>query len=419
MGTQHERVDTDFLFTLAFNEQFDQLARHLLQNSEQAVRMQAAELLAEYSETMDDEEREPIRAALIAAVQQEPSDAVRARTIEALSEFGESAIDDLVDSLGDPERPTPAEEPYPNYLLRWFDSDYSEFRLVAVAAIARLDSHDGVPKLAAACSDLDPRVRLRAVTECGRVGDDRCVRAVATHLTSDADELRHAAADALQRIGSRKAIRALLPAAKSDDTDLRRTAIGSLGEVGSLNLLGTLLRGLDDDDPTIRAAAAESIIELVAAAPSEESHTVRETVAKQLNTFPDRDIVPVFLSLFEETDRPKIRRNTAWLLGRIADEGPRTDVIHALIKAIADDDAETTRVATASLVRIDDPAIIDELERFIKATDLDSKALNRADFIRSRLTDSEAEARLKDAVEYTEVSDPADYTRKQAEKDSR
>lgn len=416
MGTQG--TDTDFLFSLAFNEQFDQLARHLLQNSTDTVRMQAAELLAEYSETMDSEDSETVRAALIAAIQQEPSDAVRARAIEALSQFGASAIDALVASLGDPERPTPAEEPYPNYLLDWLDSDYPEFRLVAVAAIARLD-RDVVPKLASACSDLDPRVQHRAVRECGRVGDDRCVRAVATHLTSDDDERRHAAADALQGIGSRKAIRALLPAAKHDDTELRRKAIGSLGEAGSLSLLGTLLRGLDDDEPAISAAAAESIIELVAAAPGEESHTVRETVAKQLNTFPDRDIVPEFLTLFQETDRPEIRRNTAWLLGRIADEDPRADVVHALIKAIADDDAETTRVATASLVRIDDPAIIDELERFIRAADLDANALSRADFIRSRLTDSEAEARLKDAVEFTKVSDPADYTRKQAEKDSR
>jgi len=181
-----------------------------------------------------------------------------------------------------------------------------------------------------------------------------------------------------------------------------------------LNVLGMLLRALDEAEPAIRAAATRSIIELVAAASGEQSHTVRETVAKQLNTFPERDVVPEFLTLFTDTDHPEVRRNTAWLLGRIADDDPRQDVVRALIRELTDADKQAAQVAASSLVRINDPTVIEELEKYLRANDLDSNALSRADFVRTQITDSEAEQRLKDAVEFTKVSDPGDYTRKKA-----
>ena len=414
MANEETDADTDFLFSLAFNEQFDQLARHLLQNTTHAVRERAAELLAEYSGSIADERVDRIKSALITSVQQEPADDVRAWTIAALRELDPSALDDLVTALADRKTPTPGDAPHPTFLLQWLDSDHPELRLVAVVGLADLDNPRVVPKLATACADPDPRVQRRAIEACGRVGDDRCVRAVARHLTSDDEAFQHAAAHALQQIGTDRAIRALLPLAKRGEGELRRTAIRSLGGLGSLNVLGMLLRALDEAEPAIRAAATRSIIELVAAASGEQSHTVRETVAKQLNTFPERDVVPEFLTLFTDTDHPEVRRNTAWLLGRIADDDPRQDVVRALIRELTDADKQAAQVAASSLVRINDPTVIEELEKYLRANDLDSNALSRADFVRTQITDSEAEQRLKDAVEFTKVSDPGDYTRKKA-----
>lgn len=411
MPDQNQHVDTGFLDSLAFNEQFEQLSNHLLADAEPRVRLRAAELFTEYGTAISEDKLETITGSLVTAVLQEPHDRIRARIIEALLECGDDTIDDLVTAIADSDRPTPADTPYPQFLLEWLGSHYSEFRLVAVAGLGDLGSSRVVPKLANACSDRDPRVQRRAVIECGRVGDDRCVRAVAAHLDSDDDAVRRAAATALVSIGSEKALRALLPAAKSDDTVLRRTAITGLGSLGSLQVLGTLLRALNDEDAEVRRAAATAIIRLVAEAPSGESHTVRETVARQLMTFPDRDVVAEFRALFTDTEEPAIRRNTAWVLGRIAGDDPQQDVILCLVRAIDDEDDRTAQVAASSLVRIGEPAIIDELESFVSATDLGSKALSRADFIRNQLTDSEAEERLKDAVEYTKVSDPIDYTR--------
>lgn len=411
MADRDQHVDTASLERLAFNGEYEELRDHLIESEPPDVRRRAAELFTEYSAGIRDEKRETITGWLVTAAAQEPRDDIRTRIIEALLEFDADTIDDLVAIIADTDHPTPGDTPYPQVFVDWLGSRHPELRLVAVAGLGDLGRSQVVPKLATACSDRDPRVRRRAITECGRVGDDRCVRAVATDLDSELKPVRRAAADALVAIGSEKALRALLPAAKSDDTVLRQRAMEGIGELGSLQVLGTLLRGLDDEDGGVRQAAATGIIRLVAEAPSAESHRVRETVAGQLTTVPNRDVVTEFQTLFTNTDEAVIRRNTAWVLGRIADDDPRADVIRSLVRAIDDEDDRTAQVATSSLVRIGDPAIIDELESFVAATDLGSKPLSRADFIRSHLTDSEAEERLKDAVEYIKVSDPGDYTK--------
>jgi HEAT repeat protein len=414
MADQDQTVDTAFLEELAFNGQYDQLRDQLIENEAPAVRRRAAELFTEYSRAIGDDRAETVTGWLVAAAAQEPHDEVRARILEALLEFDEDAIDDLVAVIADADRPTPGDTPYPQVFFDWLGSHAAALRLVAVAGLGDLGRSRVVPKLATACSDRDVRVRRRAIIECGRVGDDRCVRAVAANLDSEDEAIRLAAADALVAIGSEKALRALLPAAKSGDTAVRKRAMEGIGALGSLQVLGTLLRGLDDETAEIRQAAAAAIIRLVAEAPSDESHRVRETVAEQLTTYPNRDVVAEFLTLFADTDEAVIRRNTAWVLGRIADDDPRADVIRCLVRAIDDGDDRTAQVAASSLVRIGEPAIIDELESFVAAADLGTKALSRADFIRNHLTDSEAEERLKNAVEYIKVSDPGDYTRQKA-----
>jgi len=410
MPDQDQPVDTALLERLAFNGQYAELRDHLIEGATPDVRRRAAELLTEYNTGIPDEKRHTIADWLVTAAVQEPRDEIRAQILEALLEFDDNAIDDLVAIIADADRPTPGDTPYPQVFFDWLGSHAAALRLVAVAGLGDLGRSCVVPKLATACSDRDARVRRRAIIECGRVGDDRCVRAVAANLDNEDEGIRLAAADALVAIESEKALRALLPAAKSGDTAVRQRAMEGIGALGSLQVLGTLLRGLDDETAEIRQAAATAIIRLVAEAPSDESHRVRETVAEQLTTYPDRDVVAEFLTLFADTDEAVIRRNTAWVLGRIADDDPRADVIRCLVRAIDDGDDRTAQVAASSLVRIGEPAVIDELESFVAAADPGTKALSRADFIRNHLTDSEAEERLKNAVEYSKVSDPGDYT---------
>ncbi|MFB6292933.1 MAG: HEAT repeat domain-containing protein, partial [Halonotius sp.] len=77
------------------------------------------------------------------------------------------------------------------------------------------------------------------------------------------------------------------------------------------------------------------------------------------------------------------------------------------------------QIAASNLAQIDDPVVIDRLESFIKANDLRSETLSRADFVRDRITEERADDLLKnEAVEYTEVSDPADYTTQKRERDA-
>jgi len=120
--------------------------------------------------------------------------------------------------------------------------------------------------------------------------------------------------------------------------------------------------------------------------------------------------VPIFVTLFEESDRRAIRRNTAWLLGRIANPHPRDETVETLIDALDADDDTTAQIAATSLVRIGGIDLADRLEDAIESYETSENARQRAKFVHSQITDSEAEELLKETVEYVRVTEPADYT---------
>ncbi|MFB6232887.1 MAG: HEAT repeat domain-containing protein, partial [Haloarculaceae archaeon] len=381
-----------------------------------AVRRRAAALLAECSDDIDEDSE--LGEQLVTAVLRETDDTVRAKCIETLLSVEDAVIDDLVARIESNAEPTPTDSPHPLLFFHWLDSQHAVLRELAVAGLGSVATNSIVPKFVAACDDPHPRVRERALAECARVGDSRCVDAAADCLDSDREAIRTAAVDALTEIETEDAIGVLLAAAESDELAVRRTVIGELGAVDSLDVFGCLLHNLAGGPESIRDAAVTATVELIAEAPPEESHLVRETVVTQLAALSERDIVPRVIDLATEADRAPIRRNAVWLLGRIADDEPRQSVIDCFIHALPDTDGKTGKIAASNLARIDEPAVIDHLEAFIKANDLRSETLQRADFVRDRLTEERVDDQRKDTVEYTKISDPEDYTAQKRQRDA-
>ena len=416
MSNESRSSNTAFLHGLATSGQFDRLVHYLAGNEPLAVRRRAAALLAECSDGIDGDDE--LTGQLVTAVLRETDDTVRAKAIETLLSVEDAVIEDLVDRIESDAEPTPTGSPHPLLFFHWLDSQHAVLRELALAGLGRVATNSIVPRFADACDDPDPRVRARALEECANVGDRRCVDAVADCLDSDRAAIRTAAVEALTEIGTDDAIEALLAAAESDHLAVRRTVLRGLGAVGSPVVFGCLLHGLAGGPESIRDAAVAATVELIAEAPPAESHIVRETVATQLAPLPDRDIVPRAVDLATDAERPAIRRNAVWLLGQLAADEPRQSVLSCCIEALRDTDERTAQIAASTLAWIDDPVVVDRLESFIRANDLRSATLSRADFVREQITSDGVAEHRKQAVTYTKVTEPEEYTSQQPERDA-
>lgn len=414
MSPDRRPTETGFLHSIASSGQFTRLATYLGSNEPLAVRQKAANILAQSAESIREGETAELTAQLYTAAITEADDSVRATIVETLIYLDERAVDTVVTRIESPDAPTPATPP-PLVYGEWLESDHVELRLVGIAGLGHVGSDRIVPKLAAACADHDPRVQVRALTECGRLGDPRCVDAAIRCLDSDAVEVRTAAATCLIRIGTDDALAAVMPLAKTAEPQVQHAILDEIGTVGSLRVFGLLLWALTTDVPELQERAVRSIVDLLVNAPADDSHTVRMTVGTHLQQYSSHDIVPKLRPVVTADSRQR-RRNGIWLLGELIDPAEHTDSLTALIEAIGDDDTKTANIAVSQLVSYDEPVIIDRLEAVIKTADFDSPALQRADHIRDQITHKTATDHLEETVEYTRVSDPADYTRKHAER---
>lgn len=407
-------TETQFLASLASSGQFGRLAGYLGSNEPPKVRRKAARHLSQSLEALAEQDTTALIEELYRATLTETDDAVRARIIETLVYLDDTAVDTLVEKIESDNHPTPTDSPHPLLYVRWLDSKHVELRLLAVAGLGSVGGAQVARRLAAACSDHDDRIRIRAVEECGQLGDPRCVEAVVGCLDASNIAVRTAAARALVRIGTDEALAAVMPLAKEGELQVRRAVVEEVGTVGSLAVFGVILKALDHSDEQFRTAAARAAVELIAHAPSADRYTIRKTIGTHLQQSPDRDLIPE-IRASTDAEEPTIRRNAIWLLGELLDPDTHTESLQTLVRSIADSDTKTAKIAVSQLTALDQPMILDHVEAFIQTTELDSPALKRADFIREKVTAKTADDHLKEAVEYTKVTDPSDYTAKHAE----
>jgi HEAT repeat protein len=206
-----------------------------------------------------------------------------------------------------------------------------------------------------------------------------------------------------------------MPLCKEDDLRLRRAIVSELGKTGSLAVFGILLNEIADPESQLRESAIRSAIELIAHADSANSHAVRITVGTHLQQVADQDTVDK-LAAVVDAPAPQIRRNAIWVLCRLIDPSVHTESLDELIAAIADDDETTAKMTVSKLAKCTDTVVLEKLDEFVETNEIESRVMQRVGYIRDQIETKTADDRLKDAVEYTKVSDPADYTKKHADK---
>jgi HEAT repeat protein len=414
-------TDTTFLYELARDSRTTELVAHLRRSSNPVVRRRAAELLGDLAEHPDRDATEEMVRALVDAVRTDDDDSVRARAIDALYRHGEDSFERLVRELSGADADAMSERAISRRLKDWLTADLPELRMVAATALGRVGDDDSLAALVAATTDPDPRVRARAVESCGLIGHERCLEPLRARLDDPIDLVRERAVRALGEIGSEEALRSLVPIARDDDESLRRMAVEELGQFGSLDPVVVLVRALTDDTDAVQRAALLSLVELFVDASPERTQRVRDAVAEQIASADTRVVVPHALDMASESRRTAVRHNAVWLLGYVADadtdDDQRDAVYDCLIDALGASDDRTARLAVDSLVELGSDELERRLQILVESEDTPGDVTDRAEAVLEGIGGSLSADVVTNAVDYTYVRDPADYTNRHREDD--
>ncbi|WP_049936743.1 HEAT repeat domain-containing protein [Haloplanus natans] len=379
------------LYQLEKDRDVDALLDHLKLSDSASIRKRAAEILGD---VVDDEPQAV--DALVRTAKNDDDEAVRGAAIDALDAIGGEAIERLVAEMAGVDADG-ADWVRAEAFVETLSADRPELRMAAANALRRLGDAGALPALVEALEDPNPRVRTRAARACGAVGDERAAKALGARLDDPVGRVRREAADALASIG---ALSPLLDAVDDENDEVRYAAVMALGGYQGSAAIDPLIGALDDDSDVVRRAAVFSIVELLAAAPTEQSHRIRETVVDRLGSA-DRSVVDPLVELLEESNQPRERRNVAWLLGRVADDEGYADAVEALVGALDAADGTTAQFAATSLVHLDGEAVEDELLDLLEDPDPSDAARSKAVFVLGKVGGERARDRLEALLDRT------------------
>jgi len=387
------------LYQLEKDGDVDSLLDHLKLSDSPSIRTRAAEILGD---VVDDEPQ--AIDALVRTAQEDDDEAVRGAAIDALDTIGSDAIERLVaemagiDSDGGADG---ADWVRAEAFVKTLSADRPELRMAAANALRGLGDAGALPALTETLDDANPRVRARAARACGAIGDEAAADALAARLDDPAGDVRREAADALAAIGTSRALSPLLSAAADENEEVRYAAVTALGGYQGSEAIDPLIGALDDDSDVVRRAAVFSIVELLAAAPTEQSHRIRETVVDRLDSA-DRSVVDPLVELVEESNQPRERRNVAWLLGRVAGDEGYEDAVAALIDALEADDSTTAQFAATSLVELGGETVESELLDLLEDPDCPETTQSKAVFVLGKVGGDRARDRLETMLDRTD-----------------
>jgi HEAT repeat protein len=389
------------LYQLERDGDAQELIRVLRESDKERVKTRAAELLGNFS---DHDDRRDVVNALVGAAQSD-SDAVTAAAIDSLDELGGNAIEQLIgDMAGIDLDADAADWVTAKAFMRALDADVPELRMAAANGLGRLEQTDSVPKLAERFEDPDPRVRARAARSAGKIGDSRATEPLSALLTDPKGAVRREAAEALGNIGNRQALQALLPMYEDDSEQVRRIAVGAFGNFENDRPVDYLVAALSDGSPGVRRTAVYSLVELLSNVPTERSHDIRETVVEKLSNTDDESVVVPLVEILEESTQAAQRRNTAWLLGRVAGQEARQRVIEALIDALDDDDQMLRQFAATSLAELggDDNMVERRLLKLVDSDGTDPQVTGQAVFTLGKVGGDRSRKTLDKLIDDTE-----------------
>lgn len=362
------------LYTLARDGDMEQLTDTAKNSDSAAVRRRAAEMLGDVGDPEDDRTVD----VLIHLARDDDEDAVRAAAVDGLDELGGNGLERLIakETGVDPNAADWA-------AVRAFakvlgGANIPEYRMAAANALGRMGDEDAVGPLVKRLDDPDPRVRERACLALGRIGGPRAVGQLKTRLDDDHPAVKSAAADALGTIASGEALAALLDLLDEENVSLRRLAASALGNASSAKPVPDLAGALADEHDTVRRAAVFSIIELLANAPTKQSHAVRDAVVSELQDADDETVTGPLVEILEDATQARQRRNAVWFLGRVTSAEPPEHVLDALVEALDDDDKMTAQFAATSITNLEGLSVESTLIDLVKDDDASADARAKA-----------------------------------------
>lgn len=403
--------DATFLYALARDGETHEIVAYLKQSDKAVIRRRCAELLGDLSDGSAHDDEVAVRG-LIDAVLKDENDSVRARAIDALYRHGDDALRRLINRIGDVDVEDVEQWSPREVLTAWLDAEYPEFRLVAARALGDIGDERAVTRLVDTLTDPAPRVRAQVARSCSQIGDSRCVDPLADRLDDPNVTVQRAAASALGAIGTTEALEPLVPVTQADDTELRRIAIEELGQYGTLDPIVVLIRCLDDDPESVRRTAMLSLFQLFVNSSSDREQAIRATVVDQLEQIDTEAVVPLVRDIMDESQRWRIRRNAAWLLGAITDPDSdyRDTVYDRLIAALNDEDQRTAQLAAASLADLPSSELQKRLQMYVHDDKNGGAAVERAEYVLEEIGGATDRELVTNSIDYTYVRDPADYT---------
>jgi HEAT repeat protein len=383
------------LYQLEKDGDVDSLLDHLKLSDSPSIRKRAAEILGD---VVDDEPQAV--DALVRTAKEDDDEEVRGAAIDALDAIGADAIERLVAEMAGVDADG-ADWVRAEAFVETLSADRPELRMAAANALRRLGDSGALPALVETLDDPQPRVRSRVARACGAIGDEAAADALAPRLDDPVGHVRREAADALAAIGTERALAPLLDAVDDDNDEVRYAAVMALGGYRGPEAIDPLIEALDDDSDVVRRAAVFSIVELLAAAPTEQSHRIRETVVDRLESA-DRSVVDPLVELVEESNQARERRNVAWLLGRVAGDEGYDDAVAALIDALNADDGTTAQFAATSLVELGGETVERELLDLLEDAECSETAQSKAVFVLGKVGGERARDRLEEMLDRTD-----------------
>jgi HEAT repeat protein len=324
------------------------------------VRIAAAKSLAEVKD---------LRAlpGLFEAIRNQRFDKVNSGS---LSEFGETAVPALLNSLGDPNEDLDLRQaaawalgsigdvntlPALRGLLR---DAHPELRVTGVMALSNFDA--AAPWILECLKDENPRVRKTAV-DCSKkfalkkVGEADVIAALIGALRDQDGDVRYAAADALKEMGDATAIPALLESLRDGEENVRFRAAGALERCGDTSAVPGLLAAIHDDSRNVRLAGwsalrrigGATVVEALLAMLRSGETNFRANAAYALGEIGSRDAVPGLIEALTDEEE-SVRETAATAVGKMRDAG----AVPSLIAAVkSEDEEDDVRQAASDALR--------------------------------------------------------------------
>ncbi|MFB6081562.1 MAG: HEAT repeat domain-containing protein [Halanaeroarchaeum sp.] len=382
------------LFGLERDKDIPKLVELLGSSDNPTIRRRAAEILGNIDETGEDGIE-----ALVAAVQHDDHEEVRAAAIDALTSL--EAVDALLTALGRDVPQEAATWAKAETFVSDLSADAPELRMASANVLGQIGSDNAVRPLVAALEDPDPRVRARVARALGQIGDPAAAGALVEHLQGEPLPVKREVADALGHLGNPTALEGLLSVAADDSEAMRRTVATSLGRFGNRKPIDTLVDMLGDESDLVRRGAVFSLIEILSNVDSSESDELRQTIVERMSASDDPSIVASLAEIVEEGSQVHQRRNAVWMLGRVAGERSEERAVETLIDVLGDEDHLIQQFAATSLAELGgsrvERALIDVVD---SATSDDAVAM--AAFTLGKVGSERSKRRLERLVDETE-----------------